>query len=200
MNDNGIYFQHPKKEIKLIIKPISFLKNRPLPSKVDIISVYSIIAFMIYSWTMITFFYTLPSWIKYLTVKEIVIIFAYAMIVDLFESIMVLAGFLFLYFLLPKSLLKEDFAIHGTWLAISCLGVLMLYFVPSLDLEHQIKNPWLWLVITFFLAILSTIFFSRLSFMKKFAHFFLDRMPAFLVIFAPVSVISLLIITIYLLF
>ncbi|MBN1453392.1 MAG: hypothetical protein JW963_20420 [Anaerolineales bacterium] len=190
----------PKKEIKLTVKPIAFLKMQLLPSKATIIALYSIIAFMIYSWTLITFFYNLPSWMMYLTGKEIIIIFSYAMSIDLFESLMVLVGLLFLYLISPKALLKEDFAIRGTWLAIVYLGMLMLYFFPSLDIKQWIRNPWLWIVITFFVAILSAVFISRLSFMKKIALFLLDRMPAFLAIFIPISTVSLLILTIYLLF
>lgn len=184
----------------MTVKPMSFLKNRPLPSKASVISVYSIIAFMVYSWTLMTFFYTLPSWMKYLTTKEILIIFAYAMSVDLLESILVLAGILVLYYLLPKSLLKEDFRIHGTWLAISGLGLLMLYFLPSPDIKQWIGSPWWWVVITLIVTVLITIFFSRLPFTRKFALFFQDRMPAFLAIFIPISIVSLLVIVVYLLF
>ena len=195
-----ICFSKPKKGIKLNAKPVSFLRNRTLPSKATIISLYSIVAFMVYSWTLMTFFYNLPSWMMYLTVKEIIIILSYAMSIDLFESLMVLGGLLFLYLLSPKTLLKDDFAIRGTWLAVAYLGMLMLYFFPSPDIKQWIRSPWLWIGITFLVAILSTVFISRLSFMRKIALLLLDRMPAFLVIFIPISIASLLIITIYLLF
>lgn len=184
----------------MINKLISFLGNTLSHNKAAIIPVYSIIAFMIYSWTLITFFYTLPSWIKFLTLKEITIIFAYAMIIDLFESIIVLVGLLFLYSLLPKSWLKDGFALHGTWFAISYLGNIMVYFIPTFKINQWIPNPRLWFIIIFFVAILTTLFFSRLSILKKSTFFLLERMPTFLAIFIPVSVISLFIITIKLFF
>jgi len=184
----------------LTIKPISFLKKQSLPSKDIIISLYSIIVFMVYSWTLITFFYSLPSWMMYLTVKEILVIFSYAMSIDLFESLIVLGGLLVLYLLSPKALLKEDFTTKGTWLAISYLGMLMLYFSPSLGINQWIGNPWLWAFITCCVTILFVMFVSRFSFMKKIACILLDRMPVFLVIFIPISIVSFLVITIYLLF
>jgi hypothetical protein len=136
----------------------------------------------------------------YLTVREIAIILSYAMSTALLESLMVLGGLLILYLISPKALLKEDFAERGAWLGIVYLGMLMLYFFPSLDIKQYIRNPWLWIVTTFLTAILFAVFISRLSFMKKIVLILLDRMPAFLVIFIPISIVSLLIVTIHLLF
>jgi hypothetical protein len=136
----------------------------------------------------------------YLTVKEIVIIFSYSMSVDFFESLMVLGGLLFLYLLSPKALLKDNFAVRGAWIAIIYLGMLMIYFFPPLDTKQYIRDPLLWIGITFFVALVFTVFISRLIFMKKIVLLLLDRMPAFLVIYIPVSIVSLLIIVIYLLF
>ncbi len=181
-------------------KPIAFLKKQWLPTKDIIVSLYSIIVFMVYSWTIITFFYGLPSWMMYLTTKEILIIFSYAMSIDLFESLIILGGLLVLYLLSPQALLKEDFSTKGTWLAISYLGMLMLYFSPSLGINQWIGNPWLWAFITCCVAILFVMFISRLGFMKKIAYILLDRMPVFLGIFIPISVISFFIVTIHLLF
>jgi hypothetical protein len=195
-----IRFLYPKKDKKLVSKSISFVRNQLLPDKTTVISLYSIIAFMVYSWTLLTFFYNLPSWMMYLTVKEITIIFSYAMSTALLESLIVLGGLLFLYLISPKALLKKDFAIRGAWLAIVYLGMLMLYFFPSIDIKQYIRNPWLWIVITFFIAILFAAFISRLRAMKKFVLLLLDRTPAFLVIFIPISIVSLLIVTIHLLF
>jgi len=180
----------------LIIKRIS----KRLPGRANIISVYSIIAFMIYSWTFLTFFYKLSSWVYHLTTNEIANIFTYAMVVDWFESVLILGGILFLCLLLPAAFLKDDFTIRGTWLVISYIGTLMIYLIPSLNIKRWVESPGLWFIITVFLTTLFTIVLSHISVMRRFALFISDRMTVLLLIFMPLSVISCFIIVIRFLF
>ena len=155
---------------------------------------------MIYSWTFITFFYKLSSWLYNLTFGEISVIFAYAMAVDLFESMLFLVVILLLSLLLPTTFLKDDFKIRGTWLAISIIGMLVIYIIPSLGVQRRVTSPGLWLVTSIFLAALFTLFLSRLRIMRRFAVFITDRMMVFLIIFTPLSVISLLVLFVRFLF
>ena len=184
----------------MIGRLFSFLSNKRLPNKSNIVSVYSIIAFMIYSWTFITFFFKLSSWVYYLTFGEIADIFTYAMVTDLFESMALLLGLLLLCLLLPATFLKDDFRIRGTWLAIGFLGTLMVYLVPAFGIRDRGINPGLWLAGAILLTVSLTVFFSRLRFTRRFAHFITDRMIVFLVIFTPLSVISLLALVVRVLF
>ena len=151
---------------------------------------------MIYSWTFITFFFKLSSWIYYLTAKEISIVFAYAMVVDLFESILFLGGLLVLCLLLPANFLIDEFPVRGAWFVISFLGMLMVYLIPSIDIKQWIANPGVWIIISVFVTIILTAIFSYLNVTKRFAFFILDRMIVFLAIYMPLSVISLVVITI----
>jgi hypothetical protein len=122
------------------------------------------------------------------------------MVVDLLESIAVLGGIILLCLLLPATFLKDDFLVRGTWLAISFIGILMVYLIPALDVKRWVASPGLWFLITVLLSTLLTILFSRLRIMKRFAFFFSDRTTVFLFFFTPLSVIALLIIVIRFLF
>ena len=185
-----------KRFIVLIGRLFSILNNKRLPERSDIISVYSIIAFMIYSWTFITFFFKLSSWVYYLTIGEIANILTYAMVTDLLESILILSGLLLLCLLLPPTFLKEDFRIRGTWLSIVFFGTLMVYLVPIFNIRGRGIDPGFWLMVAIVLTLTLTIILSRLSFTRRFAHFIADRMTVFLVVFTPISVISFFILVI----
>jgi hypothetical protein len=175
----------------LISKLFSFLNNIRFPNRSSLISVYAIIAFIVYSWTFITFFYKLSSWLYNLTIGEISVIFAYAMAVDLFESMLFLVVILLLSLLLPNTFLVDDFKIRGSWLAISFIGMLVIYLIPALGVQQRVTSPGLWLVTSVFLAALFTLFLSRLRIMRRFTVFLTDRMMVFLVIFTPLSAISI---------
>jgi hypothetical protein len=184
----------------LTSKFFSILRNKQLPGKASIVSVYSLIAFMIYSWTFITFFYKLSSWIYYLTFGEIAIIFAYAMVVDLFESTLLLAGLLISFLLLPIKLSEDDFKICGTWFSLSFLAIIMVYLIPVLKFKKMIPIAGKWLIIAIVIAATLTLIFSRFNATRRFAHLILDRMTVFLFFLTPLSVISLLILIIRFLF
>jgi hypothetical protein len=63
-------------------------------------NVYAIIVFIVYSWTLLTSFYNLPSWMFYLTAGQILSIYAYSFLMNLAESLCLLAGVVFLEFTL----------------------------------------------------------------------------------------------------
>lgn len=170
---------------------LSSPNNKRWPEKAHILSVFSVISVLVYSWTFLTFFYKLSSWIYYLTGVEIAIIFTYAMTVDFFESLLILGGILLLYRLLPKVLVKSDFVAHGTWMSISYLSMLMAYFIPSFGLSAKVVNPVVWFVIAVACAVLLSVVFSRLTSMRNFANLIAERTAAFLIIFMPLSVISI---------
>jgi hypothetical protein len=151
---------------------------------------------MVYSWTFITFFFKLSSWVYYLTIREIAAIFAYAMATDLIESLLILVGIVLLYLLVPARTIKDDFAVRGTWLAISCLALLMLYLIPLSSFDRELIDPVLWILITISISLLFTFFFSHLRLLRHFALLISERMVSFSILFTPLSVISMVVIVI----
>ena len=67
-----------------------------LPDSKSILGVYAIIVTLVYSWTLFTSFYKLPSWMFYLTISQILSVYAYSFSIDLLESIIALTGVFFL--------------------------------------------------------------------------------------------------------
>lgn len=178
---------------KMTGKLSTILRNKSFPTRRSILFVYSIIAYLVYSWTFITFFYKLPSWINYLKFNEIAVIFAYSMSTDLFESLLFLGEIILLYYLLSPVLFKYDFQIHGTWLAISFLGTLMVYFLPISKSIQLTIAPGLWILFSVLFAILFSIIPTHVKFFRTVAIFLSERTTIFFWIFSLLSIVSLLV-------
>ena len=79
-----------------------------LPERKNILGVYAVIVTLVYSWTLFTSFYKLPSWMFYLTIWQILSVYAYAFSVNLLESILALTGILILEFTLFLAFKKKE--------------------------------------------------------------------------------------------
>jgi hypothetical protein len=76
------------------------LKDR-LPPIQQIFAVYGISALLIHGWTLIWFFWKLPSWEYFLNFREISVALAYAMAVNLLECLSILFALLLFCLALP---------------------------------------------------------------------------------------------------
>ena len=101
------------------------LKRLPKPQA--ILQVYAVIAFMLSAWTVTAFLWKLSAWLLFLNIGEIFTIFSYSMMTNLLESLLVLLLLLVISALLPARLLRDDFIVRGTILAIGLIGSLMAY-------------------------------------------------------------------------
>lgn len=170
------------------------LKSR-LPNRDAIASVFAIIAFLVYGWTTVVFLWKLPSWLLFLTLDEILAVFAYSMVSALLESLTALAVLLFACLILPSHWMRDVFVARGTTAALFGLGSVMLYMywfaIVGDDLLPALP---LWslggLLVTLLFAFLS----PRLRVWACAAAWLSDRLIIFLYLFLPLSLVSLLIV------
>ena len=85
------------------------LRDR-IPPVAAILSVYAVIAFMVFGWTILNFLWEFSSWIFFLTTGEILTIFAYSMVSDLLESLVILGFLLLVCLILPGHWLRNVFS------------------------------------------------------------------------------------------
>jgi len=83
--------------------------KKRLPAFASILPVFAVIAFLVYGWTMIVFLWKLPSWILYLTLGEILAVFAYSMTFALLESFLILTLLLLACMALPPAWMRDAF-------------------------------------------------------------------------------------------
>ncbi|HLO18436.1 MAG TPA: hypothetical protein VK206_26625 [Anaerolineales bacterium] len=166
-----------------------------LPKSQAILQVYAVIAVMFSGWTIIAFLWKLSAWLLLLNIGEIFTIFAYAMVVNLVESLIILLLLLIVCALLPSHILRDDFTVRGAILSIGLIGSLMA-FVGSytrFGLEGGVillMGPVLILLLTAFLLG----FASKFRFMRLLHSTVLwmsDRLVIFLFILLPLFVILL---------
>ncbi len=166
-----------------------------LPDKKSILGVYAVIVILVYSWTLIVSFYQLPSWLFYLTLPQIFSIYAYSFSLNLAESLLVLAGVLFLdytVFLALKN--RDEFQARSILVVVFMLASSMtrLAFLGSYEsIDVFLSSRLVWWAITISLVLLLAIFAPRLKGVRSILEGVAERAVVFLYIYPPLSLVAL---------
>ena len=172
---------------------ISGYRHR-FPSVLENVQVYAVAATPLYVWSILWLFWGLPSWLNHLTVGEILPIFAYALAIDLFESLLILAGLNLLCFLLPQKWFHESFVARSCLLVLPGLGYLM-YFASSFGKEADYPTGLLrWSPVVFLLLFFVSLLLSRIFAVRNLAEVVADRLVIFLYLTTPLSLLSLFVV------
>lgn len=113
------------------------MKKR-LPKPQAILQVYAVIAVLFSAWTITAFLWKLPAWLLILNLGELLTVFSYGMVANLIESLIVLGLLLTACILLPSSVLRDEFALRGTILAMGLVGALMV--LAKLEMQFGIDS------------------------------------------------------------
>ena len=173
---------------------LTVLKNR-FPSLQQMIAVYGLISLIIYCWTLIWFFWKLPSWEYFMNMGEIAIVIIYAMATNFLECLTVLLISLFLCAVLPAKWFKDVFLASGSFLVILSLGYMMYIssHIASNDdsyptsIVHLIPFVGLLILVLAFLV-------GRIGLLRKLFEGLADLATIFSYIFLPIGFISLLVV------
>lgn len=169
-----------------------------LPTWGQVLSVYGVIALILYTWTLMWFFWKLPSWLYFLNGGEILASLSYLFVTNFAESIAVLCGALFLAIILPKAWFRDVFVARGAALAIAGLGGLLV-------LAEQFNNfsdyPTLylpgWIVVLALGCIAAVVYLcGRISLLRRALEAVADRMSIFAYILAPLSIVAVVVVLI----
>jgi hypothetical protein len=179
------------------IKLSGFFAER-LPKRQQILGLYAVIVFLVYSWTLLTSFYKLSSWMFYLTISQILSIYAYAFSADLLESILLLAGILFidltLFLFLTK---KEEFLPRSALVAVALLASSMSRLLVFQEYETSaafVSGEALWWIIAFAIGFPLAIVAPKNKWLRGIFEGFSERVTIFLYIYLPLSFISLIVV------
>ena len=167
-----------------------------IPAWGQVAPVYSVIVLMVYAWTIVWFFWKLPSWLFFLNTGEIMIVLAYAFATNLVESLAILCAPLAMSMVLPKTWFYDRFVARGAALVISGLGYMMVLanqFKTKDDYPSLTLKGWslgLAVVLILFIVFLA----GRLRLFQKVIEVVADRVIIFLYISVPLSLISLVVV------
>ncbi len=157
---------------------------------------YAVIVFLIYSWTLLVSFYRFPSWILYLTVNQILTVYAYNFSLNFLESVFILGGVFLLdwtVFLILKE--KNEFAarsiIVSTVVLASVMGRLFLFQDYNEAPAFVESEPQWWGIIAL-LTLPGAALLAKVQRVRTALENFAERAVVFLYIYLPVSFIALL--------
>lgn len=165
------------------------------PRMQQLLPVYAVGASIIYTWTLLWFFWKLPSWMFYLNLGEIFASLAYALATNLAESILAVLLPAVLAVLLPRRWFLDTFVARGTTLLAASLTYIayVLYRFPIKEEPPihlmTVRTP-LVLAITIVLIFLA----GRLRFLRKLIEAAADRAVVLLYLFVPASLISVIVV------
>lgn len=164
------------------------------PSLQDNLRVYAVIATLLSGWTVLWLFWQLPSWLYFLTVAEILPLFAYALAANFLESVLVLIGLNLLGMLLPRAWFRDGFVARSFWLVSPGLGYLM-FFASRLGKEQEYPADMLrWMPLVTAACVVFSLLVGRLAPLRSVTERLADRLTIFLYLLVPLSVISLLVV------
>lgn len=175
---------------------ISTVKKR-LPTFREVLSVYGVIIFILFSWATIIFFWRLSAWLYYLNLGEIGVLYAYAASTEFVESLIYLTILLLLCMALPGAVLKEHFSVRGTIIAIAMPGFVLLadYLIAIRDFTPVISIPMAFAV-SAGLALMWIWLASRYKALGQAADFIMERVSIFTYVYTMIAVISLVVVLI----
>lgn len=169
--------------------------TKRIPSIEKILPVYAVIVMVIYTWTIFHYFWNTPSWILYSTIGEFITIYAYMVVVNFIESLVILLIPVLMSIFLPAKWFYTRFESKGVLLVSLGLGYLF-YLNQNLDLNSFPLELVSWMPVVA-IAILALVFvLDRIDFLCKLLVGVTNRLVVFLYILIPISFISLLIVLI----
>jgi hypothetical protein len=167
------------------------VRNR-FPSLQENLQVYAVIIAFLYTWTILWLFWELPSWLNFLTVGEVLPIFAYALAINFLESLLVLAGLNLVCFLLPRPWFHTSFVPRSFLLVAFGLGYLMV-FISLFSKEAEYPSGLLvGSLVIFLLLVPFSLFLGRIPIVKNLAESISDRLTIFVYLLVPLSLVSIL--------
>jgi hypothetical protein len=165
------------------------------PQRSATLPVFAVIAAPIFGWTLTSWLWKLPSWLKFLTPGEIGAIFFYAMLTAFIESLLVLGFLVLLCFLLPSAF-RDHFVVRGTWLATGlALAILGNGIWRGLTRFTYLEvSLVLWSLVSLVVIVILTVLSTRVRMMARAAAWVSDRLIIFLYVLIPLSILSMLVV------
>jgi hypothetical protein len=174
---------------------------RRFPGWAQIIPVFGVIILVVYTWSLMWFFWEIPSWMHFLHVGEIFILLAYTLATNFAESLAVLCGPLFVALILPGKWFRDVFVARGAALSIAGLGC-MIFLAEQFTGKDAYPSFWLQVpTLLVAAAVIGGLVYlvGQITLLRKVFEVVADRVSVFTYIVVPLSLLSLVVVCIRLL-
>jgi hypothetical protein len=174
-----------------------------LPDRRSIIGVYATAVFLVYGWTLLASFWKVPSWLYFLKIGEILSVYAYSLVINFAESMLLILLTLIVGFFLPNRWWNAQFTSKSVlWISV-LMGSIMLRLYTNRApnyWEDFVYNQWAWWGWTIFLAVILNALASHVDLMRRGVENLADRLVVFLYIYLPLTVVSIVVVIVRILF
>ena len=174
-----------------------------LPDWRSVVGVYATAVFLVYGWTLFASFWKVPSWLYFLKIGEILSVYAYSLVINFAESMLLILLALIVGFFLPNSWWNAQFTSKSVlWISILMGSIMLrLYTNRAPDYwEDFVYNQWAWWGWIIFLAVILNLLASRVDLMRRGLEDLADRLVVFLYIYLPLTVVSIVVVIVRVLF
>jgi hypothetical protein len=119
-----------------------------IPSRTKILKpiwpVYSLVCFIVYSWSFLHFLWRFPSWMRYSTFSEVLVMFSYMITINFLESLLIIFIVVVLCLIFVRQF-TDRFVTTGTLLILTGLLFLVYrsYYFPLKVLDGLTLSQWL---------------------------------------------------------
>ena len=168
-----------------------------LPDRQRILGVYATTVFVIYGWTLWRSFWKVPSWVFFLSIGEILSVYAYAFVVAFLESVLMLSILLLIGFVLPPGWWNDRFASMGMIWLVVVEGSVMLRLYTNRAPEFWdsfLSTQATWWTYTLLLALALTLLAVFVEPFRRGLERVADRFVVFLYLYMPLTVLSFLVV------
>lgn len=168
-----------------------------IPEKRNIVTVFAVAMFLVYTWTLFISFWKLPSWLFFLRVGEIVSIYAYAFLVNFFESVLLLLLVLLPAILLPRHWWKDVFIPKAFVLILVILGSALLHMTLYRTPDTRdvfVHGQFSWWLGTLVIAVVLTWLAGNVAWLRDGLENVADRFVVFMYLYLPLTVLALFIV------
>ena len=170
-----------------------------LPDRQSTLSVYAFAVFIVYSWTLFTSFWKIPSWIYYLKLSDLIAIYSYSFLVNFIESGILLGISILLCLVLPQKFWKKGFVSKSVAFIGTLMGSIFYRIIQFIDpnLRREfVSGQQKWILITLTLIIIVILITSCVEWIRIRIEHISERFIVFLYLYLPLTAIALFVIII----
>jgi len=170
-----------------------------IPNRREFLPVFSLILFIVYSWTIYRMLFQIPSWLYSHSKTGIFFLAAYVIAVALIESLLLFGFVLLVSLILPRGIFRDQFIAQGSLMVIACTiwALIFKFQSESSGLRNLFEvSAWILLFILTLLliAVVSPFLMQRYPRSKSALEAIADRMIIFAWIYVPIGLVSLAIV------
>ena len=162
------------------------------PLRKEIVDAFAVIAFVVFSWAIIRFFDRMGGWLYYLTLWEVLSIFAYTQVFALVESLLVALFLLALATILPARLFRARFvAISAMLVLVTAAWAIAAHLNRETLQELPMRMLAFWLGLYGLSVAVIYVLVQRYQRVQALGEMIADRLAVLLYFYIPISLVSL---------